>query len=141
MAISSISLASLSKPAAKPTDKPKTTTTNGNSTNNATNAIATYIAAPQTGVSVSSVSVVGGGVCSLSGNNWTCPLGSVANGTTKQLSVSYSTTVASSLGTAQQATVKVSSDEFNPGSGVGETLYKVWGTNAQNEYRANIDGA
>lgn len=105
--------------------------------NNATNAIATYIAAPQTGVSVSSVSVVGGGVCSLSGNNWTCPLGSVANGTTKQLSVSYSTTAASSLGTAQQATVKVSSDEFNPGSGVGETLYKVWGTNAQNEYRAN----
>ena len=105
--------------------------------NNATNAIATYIAAPQTGVSVSSVSVVGGGVCSLSGNNWTCPLGGVANGATKQLSVSYSTTTASSLGTAQQATVKVSSDEFNPGSGVGETLYKVWGTNAQNEYRAN----
>ncbi|MEG0404686.1 MAG: hypothetical protein RR563_00470, partial [Acinetobacter sp.] len=105
--------------------------------NNATNAVATYIAAPQTGVSVSSVSVVGGGVCSPSGNNWTCPLGNVANGATKQLSVSYSTTAASSLGTAQQATVKVSSDEFNPGSGVGETLYKVWGANAQNEYRAN----
>ncbi len=105
--------------------------------NNATNAVATYIAAPQTGVTVTSVSVVGGGVCSLSGNNWTCPLGNVANGATKQLSVNYSTTTASSLGTAQQATVKVSSDEFNPGSGVGETLYKVWGTNAQNEYRAN----
>ncbi|MCM1959402.1 hypothetical protein NCZ17_08430 [Acinetobacter modestus] len=105
--------------------------------NNATNAIATYVAAPQTGVSVTGVSVVGGAACTQSGSNWTCPLGSVANGTTKQLSVSYSTTAASSLGTAQQATVKVSSDEFNPGSGVGETLYKVWGSNQQNEYRPN----
>lgn len=103
----------------------------------ATNAIATYVAAPQTGVTVTGVSVVGGAVCTQSGSNWTCPLGSVANGTTKQLSVSYSTTAASSLGTAQQATVKVSSDEFNPGSGVGETLYKVWGSNQQNEYRPN----
>jgi len=106
--------------------------------NNATNAIATYVAAPQTGVTVTGVSVVGGAACTQqSVSNWTCPLGSVANGATKQLSVSYSTTAASSLGTAQQATVKVSSDEFNPGSGVGETLYKVWGSNQQNEYRPN----
>ena len=105
--------------------------------NDATNAIATYIAAPKDGVTVTGVSVVGGGVCAKSGSNWTCPLASVANGAIKQLSVSYSTTAASSLGTAQQATVKVSSDEFNPGSGVGETLYKVWGTNEQNEYRPN----
>lgn len=105
--------------------------------NDATNAIATYIAAPQTGVTVTGVSVVGGAACAQSGSNWTCPLGSMANGATKQLSVSYSTTAASSLGTAQQATVKVSSDEFNPGSGVGETLYKVWGSNQQNEYRPN----
>lgn len=105
--------------------------------NDATNAIATYIAAPQTGVTVTGVSVVGGGVCAQSGSNWTCPLGSVANGAIKQLSVSYSTTAAYSLGTAQQATVKVSSDEFNPGSGAGETLYKVWGSNQQNESTTN----
>lgn len=105
--------------------------------NNATNAIATYTAAPQTGVTVTSVSVVGGAACVLSGSNWTCPIGSLANGATAQLLVTYSTTSASSLGTAQQATVKVGSNEFNPGSGVGETLYKVWGTNAQNEYRRN----
>ncbi|MDU9019121.1 MAG: SdrD B-like domain-containing protein [Acinetobacter baumannii] len=103
----------------------------------ATNPKATYVAAPQTGVTVTGVSVVGGAACAQSGSNWTCPLGSMANGATKQLSVSYSTTAASSLGTAQQATVKVSSDEFNPGSGVGETLYKVWGSNQQNEYRPN----
>ena len=105
--------------------------------NNATNAIATYTAAPQTGVTVTSVSVVGGAACVLSGSNWTCSIGSLANGATAQLLVTYSTTSASSLGTAQQATVKVGSNEFNPGSGVGETLYKVWGTNAQNEYRIN----
>lgn len=105
--------------------------------NNATNAIATYTAAPQTGVTVTSVSVIGGAACVLSGSNWTCPIGSLANGATAQLLVTYSTTSVSSLGTAQQATVKVGSNEFNPGSGVGETLYKVWGTNAQNEYRRN----
>lgn len=105
--------------------------------NNATNTIATYTAAPQTGVTVTSVSVVSGAACVLSGSNWTCPIGSLANGATAQLLVTYSTISASSLGTAQQATVKVGSNEFNPGSGVGETLYKVWGTNAQNEYRRN----
>ncbi len=57
----------------------------------------------------------------------------MANGATKQLSVTYSTASNSALGTAQQATVKVSSDEFNPGSGAGETLYKAWGSNQENE--------
>lgn len=103
----------------------------------ATNAKAVYVAAPQTGVSVSSVSVVGGSACTLSGSNWNCNLGNMPNGATKQLSVTYSTASNSVLGTAQQATVKVSSDEFNPGSGAGETLYKVWGSNQQNESTTN----
>lgn len=104
----------------------------------ATNAKAVYVAAPQTGVTVSSVSVVGGSACVPSGNNWNCNLGSsMANGATQQLLVVYATASTSALGTAQQATVKAYSDEFNPGSGVGETLYKVWGTNGQNEYRPN----
>lgn len=103
----------------------------------ATNAKAVYVAAPQTGVSVSSVSVVGGSACTLSGSNWNCNLGNMPNGATKQLSVTYSTASNSALGTAQQATVKVSSDEFNPGSGAGETLYKVWGSNQQNESTTN----
>ncbi len=103
----------------------------------ATNAKAVYVAAPQTGVSVSSVSVVGGSACTLSGSNWNCNLGNMPNGATKQLSVTYSTASNSALGTAQQATVKVSSDEFNPGSGAGETLYKVWGSNQKNESTTN----
>lgn len=103
----------------------------------ATNAKAVYVAAPQTGVSVSSVSVIGGSACTLSGSNWNCNLGNMPNGATKQLSVTYSTASNSALGTAQQATVKVSSEEFNPGSGAGETLYKVWGSNEQNESTTN----
>lgn len=103
----------------------------------ATNAKAVYVAAPQTGVSVSSVSVVGGSACTLSGSNWNCNLGNMPNGATKQLSVTYSTASNSALGTAQQATVKVSSDEFNPGSGAGETLYKVWGNNKEDESTTN----
>ncbi|MEB3804831.1 DUF11 domain-containing protein [Acinetobacter pittii] len=104
----------------------------------ATNPKATYVAAPQTGVNVSSVSVIGGSACLQSGNNWNCDLGSsMANGATKQLLVTYATMSNAVLGTAQQATVKAYSDEFNPGSGVGETLYKVWGSNQQNEYRPN----
>ncbi|WP_151975084.1 prealbumin-like fold domain-containing protein [Acinetobacter junii] len=104
----------------------------------ATNPKATYVAAPQTGVNVSSVSVIGGSACLQSGNNWNCDLGSsMANGATKQLLVTYATMSNAVLGTAQQATVKAYSDEFNPGSGVGETIYKVWGSNQQNEYRPN----
>lgn len=105
--------------------------------NNATNTVATYTAALGTGVTVTSVSVLNGATCTQSGNNWSCSLGSIANGATKQLSVIYSTTTSSSLGIAQQAVVKVVSDEFNPGSGAGETLYKVWGTNQQNEISKN----
>ncbi|MCF9046957.1 hypothetical protein [Acinetobacter nectaris] len=105
--------------------------------NNATNSVAIYTASPQKGVTVIGMSVVDGAVCTVNGNNWSCPLGGISNGAIKQLSVRYSTTGESALGVAQQASIKVSSDEFNPGSGVGETLYKVWGTNEQNEIRKN----
>lgn len=112
-------------------------TITNNGPNNATGTIATFIPAPQTGVTVTAVSVVGGGACTFSAGEWSCPVGGVANGANFQLNVTYSTTSASALGTAQQATIKVRSNEFNPGSGVGETLYKVWGTNQQNEIRPN----
>lgn len=112
-----------------------TITNNGPS--NATGTVATFIPAPQTGVSVTAVSVVGGGACTFAAGEWSCPVGNVANGANFQLDVTYSTTSASALGTAQQATIKVRSNEFNPGSGVGETLYKVWGSNQTNEVRPN----
>lgn len=103
----------------------------------ATGTIATVIPAPQSGVTVTSVNVVGGSACTLASGQWTCDVGGVANNVNFQLNVSYSTTSTTSLGTAQQVSIKVNSNEFNPGSGAGETLYKVWGSNEKNEIRPN----
>ena len=104
---------------------------------NATSTVATFKPRAQTGVTVTSVKVAGGANCSFSSSAWSCPVGSVANGGSFQLEVGYDTTASATLGNAIQADIKVASNEFNPGSGVGETLYKVWGSNAQNETRPN----
>ncbi|ONG41042.1 hypothetical protein BKE30_06350 [Alkanindiges hydrocarboniclasticus] len=104
---------------------------------NATGTVATFKLRTQTGITVTSVKVAGGANCSLSSGEWSCPVGSVANGGSFQLEVGYDTTTSAALGTAIQADIRVSSNEFNPGSGVGETLYKVWGSNTTNEIRPN----
>lgn len=96
--------------------------------NNASGTVAAFKLRPQTGVTVTSVKVAGGSACSVIAGAWSCPVGSVANGGTFQLEVSYDTTSSAALGTAIQADIKVNSNEFNPGSGAGETLYKVWGS-------------
>jgi uncharacterized repeat protein (TIGR01451 family) len=113
-------------------------TITNNGPDSATNAIATFKPVTQTGVSVTAVSVVGGGVCTFAAGEWTCPtIPTVANAGTFQLNVTYATTSAAALGQAPQAEIRVKSDEFNPGSGVNETLYKVWGSNQTNEIRPN----
>ncbi len=104
---------------------------------NASGTVATFKPRTQTGVTVTSVKVANGANCTLIGGEWSCSVGNVANGVTFQLEVSYDTTVSANLGTAIQADIRVNSNEFNPGSGVGETLYKVWGSNQQNETRPN----
>ena len=103
----------------------------------ASGTVATFKPRPQTGVTVTSVKVANGAVCILAAGAWSCPVGSVANGGTFQLEVGYDTTSSAALGTAIQADIRVNSNEFNPGSGVGETLYKVWGSNTVNETRPN----
>lgn len=103
----------------------------------ATGTVANFKLRPQNGVTVTSVKVVGGASCTLSAGEWSCPVGSVSNGANFQLQVSYDTTSSATLGTAIQADIRVSSNEFNPGSGVGETLYKVWGSNQTEEIRPN----
>lgn len=103
----------------------------------ATGTVANFKLRPQNGVTVTSVKVVGGASCTLSAGEWSCPVGNVANGANFQLQVSYDTTSSAALGTAIQADIRVSSNEFNPGSGVGETLYKVWGSNQTEEIRPN----
>ena len=103
----------------------------------ATNTVAVFKPRVQTGVTVTSVKVANGALCTLAAGAWSCPVGSVANGGSFQLEVGYDTTTSSTLGTAIQADIRVNSNEFNPGSGVGETLYKVWGSNTVNETRPN----
>ena len=103
----------------------------------ASGTVATFKPRTQTGVTVTSVKIAGGANCSFTAGAWSCPVGSVANGGSFQLEVGYDTTTSSTLGTAIQADIRVNSNEFNPGSGVGETLYKVWGSNTVNETRPN----
>lgn len=109
----------------------------------ASGTVATFKPRTQTGVTVTSVKIAGGANCSFTAGAWSCPVGSVANGGSFQLEVGYDTTTSSTLGTAIQADIRVNSNEFNPGSGVGEILYRVWGStnpngNSQlNEIRPN----
>ncbi|WP_169733773.1 prealbumin-like fold domain-containing protein [Alkanindiges illinoisensis] len=109
----------------------------------ASGTVAVFKPRTQTGVTVTSVKIVNGANCSLSSGEWSCPVGSIANGGSFQLQVGYDTTASSTLGTAIQADIRVGSNEFNPGSGVGESLYNVWGStnpngNSQfNEIRPN----
>lgn len=98
----------------------------------ATGTVANFKLRPQNGVTVTSVKVVGGASCTLSAGEWSCPVGSVSNGANFQLQVSYDTTSSATLGTAIQADIRVGSNEFNPGSGVGESLYNVWGSTNPN---------
>lgn len=98
----------------------------------ASGTVAVFKPRTQTGVTVTSVKIVNGANCSLSSGEWSCPVGSVANGGSFQLQVGYDTTASSTLGTAIQADIRVGSNEFNPGSGVGETLYNVWGSTNPN---------
>ncbi|WP_166739028.1 SdrD B-like domain-containing protein [Alkanindiges illinoisensis] len=98
----------------------------------ASGTVAVFKPRTQTGVTVTSVKIVNGANCSLSSGEWSCPVGSVANGGSFQLQVGYDTTASSTLGTAIQADIRVGSNEFNPGSGVGESLYNVWGSTNPN---------
>lgn len=97
----------------------------------ASGTVATFKPRAQTGVTVTSVKVAGGSACSLSAGSWSCPVGSVANNGSFQLEVSYDTTSSATLGTAIQADIRVNSNEFNPGSGVGESVYHIWGAENQ----------
>lgn len=111
-----------------------TITNNGPDTAN--NAFATYTESLQTGVSISTVTLPGGSTCPVSGTSpsrvWTCPLGTLANGSSASFLVNYGTTTAASLGNNQiEGVVRAGSDEFNPGSGVGESVYRIWGAEGQ----------
>ena len=120
----------------------QTITVTNRGPNTGTNTVAYYTPQVKQGVTVTNVRVAGGDNCDFSSGQWTCPAGTVASGGSFQLLVDYSTTAAgqanqSALGQNVQGTVRVGSNEFNPGSGMGETLYKGWGSNEKNETREN----
>ncbi|MEG2265407.1 MAG: hypothetical protein RSC68_13860 [Acinetobacter sp.] len=93
--------------------------------NSATNTVVTVNASLSTGVTIASVTP-SAGTCSGAGP-YTCTLGSVTNGSTFTLSITYNVSLAASAGTAQQITIGVNSDQYNPGSGAKEMLHNVWG--------------
>ena len=80
-----------------------------------------------TGVSISQVRTASN-TCTLANSIYTCSIGSVANAGTFDIYVDYSVASTAAISSAtQQTTVAISSNEVNPGSGVGESIHRVWG--------------
>ncbi|AXF44151.1 DUF11 domain-containing protein [Acinetobacter johnsonii] len=80
-----------------------------------------------TGVSISQVRTASN-TCTLANSIYTCNIGDVANAGTFDIYVDYSVASTAPISSAtQQTTVAISSNEVNPGSGVGESIHRVWG--------------
>ena len=97
--------------------------------NGATGTQALVRPATTTGVTIASVTWgASNTACNFSTPDYACTVGSVGNGGTFDIKVTYivaTTAVAST--SVKQTEVRINSNEFNPGSGAGETLHKVWG--------------
>jgi hypothetical protein len=94
---------------------------------NATNVVTYYRPLVATGVTVTAVSSPAG-ACVFSSPDWVCPaIASVLNGASYNITVTYSTTSASSLGIAKQGEIRVNSNEYTECGGVNEYKYNVWG--------------
>lgn len=95
----------------------------------ATNTVVEVRGATTTGVSLSSVTWgASNTACTLSANTYSCTVGNVSNGATFNVQITYA--VAQNVATAtsvQQTTLAVKSDQPNMGSGVGESIHRVWG--------------
>ncbi|MBD3727700.1 MAG: DUF11 domain-containing protein, partial [Moraxella osloensis] len=101
----------------------------------ANNTFATYTEQPTAGVTISSVTLSNGTVCNVtqtSPKTWNCPLGYLANGSSAKFLVNYSTITTAELGDSQiEGMVRAGSDELNPGSGMSESAYRIWGSETQ----------
>lgn len=102
----------------------------------ANNTFATYTEQPTAGVTITSVTLSNGTACNVTQTSpkiWKCPLGYLANGSSANFLVNYSTTTTANLDNSQiEGVVRAGSDELNPGSGVGESAYRIWGAEGQN---------
>lgn len=101
----------------------------------ANNTFATYTEQPTAGVTITSVTLSNGTACNVTQTSpkiWKCPLGYLANGSSANFLVNYSTTTTANLNNSQiEGVVRAGSDELNPGSGVGESAYRIWGSETQ----------
>ena len=102
----------------------------------ANNTFATYTEQPTAGVTITSITLSNGTACNVtqtSPKTWKCSLGYLANGSSAKFLVNYSaTTTANSQNSQIEGVVRAGSDELNPGSGVGESAYRIWGAEGQN---------
>lgn len=114
----------------------QTITITNNGPDGANNTFATYTEQPTAGVAITSVTLSNGTVCNVTQTSpkiWKCPLGYLANGSSANFLVNYSTTTTANLDNSQiEGVVRAGSDELNPGSGVGESAYRIWGAEGQN---------
>ena len=97
--------------------------------NGATGTQALVRPATTTGVTIASVTWgASNTACNFSTPDYACTVGSVGNGGTFDIKVTYNVaTTAVASTSVKQTEVRINSNEFNPGSGAGETLHKVWG--------------
>lgn len=113
----------------------QTITITNNGPDGANNTFATYTEQPTAGVTITSVTLSNGTVCNVTQTSpkiWKCPLGYLANGSSANFLVNYSTTTTANLDNSQiEGVVRAGSDELNPGSGVGESAYRIWGAETQ----------
>ena len=82
-----------------------------------------------TGITIASVTWGASNTpCTFSSPDYTCSVGGVANNASFDITVTYNVaTTATASTSVKQTEIRVKSNEFNPGSGAGETIHKVWG--------------
>lgn len=96
---------------------------------NATNTFAEVRGATTTGVSITGVTWgTSDTACTLANRTYSCAIGSLALNATFTIKITYAVAQSATVSTAvQQTTLAIKSDQPNPGSGVGESLHRVWG--------------
>ena len=95
----------------------------------AINTVAEVRRASTPGVSISSVTWgAANTACILAGEIYSCAVGTVSNGATFDIKITYAITQSAATSISlQQTTLAIKSDQLDLGSGVGESLHRVWG--------------
>lgn len=95
----------------------------------ATGTIAEIRGSTTTGVTITGVTWgAANTACPLTGTVYSCSVGSLSVDATFVVKITYAVAQNATTSTSvQQTTLAVKSDQANPGSGVGESIHRVWG--------------